>query len=80
MNRRARRRAARRGRRVRRERRGLTPSARIALAVVGVALIAGGILLAAHGGVARAGRLLGVVIVLGVACLVVAWRGAGGRL
>lgn len=77
MNRRARRRASRGPARwPPRARRPLPAAVRVGLAVVGVAVIAGGIALAASGSGARGGRVLGAIAILGVVLLVIAWQGA----
>ena len=49
---------------------------RVGLAVAGVAVIAGGVILAASGAGARGGRVLGALAILGVVLLVIAWQGA----
>lgn len=78
MNRRARRRttrAARRNAYARRPRRRLSLPARATLALLGTGLALGAIILTVHGGSSRAGRLLGVGILLGIALVAMAWRG-----
>lgn len=73
MNRRGRRRAKRFYRRPP-ARRPLGLVARLLLSVGGVALIVGGIVLAAQGAGMRGGRVIGAIAVIGFVLLAVAWQ------
>jgi len=49
-------------------------AARVLLAVVGVGLICGGVVLAAQGTGLRGGRSIGAVAIVGVLLVVLAWQ------
>jgi len=53
----------------------LAPVARIGLVVAGTILAVGAIALAVHGQGDRASRFIGVAVVVGIALVVVAWKG-----
>jgi len=45
------------------------------LAVAGTGLAIGAVVLAVHGGGGRVGRVIGVALMIGIALIVLAWRG-----